>query len=520
MSQKKRLLFFLIKVVLLANALCNVTKETIVPTKVGTFIGKTEVIEFNGESKHVQHFFGIPYAKPPVGERRFLRPEPFGSMSQSYNATYHRSHCLQTVPLYYKHLEDFQRSEDCLYLNLYVPGNVTSVGNKLAVMLYIHGGSFALGGADIYSGDILASFNDVIVVTINYRLNVFGFLSNGTKSSGNFGLWDMRMALQWVHDHINSFGGDPTRVTLFGNSAGGAAVIFLATYPENKGLFQRIIAQSGSSLAYWAYQKNPADYYLKYITDVGCDLKDYEEIRKCLLSKSAAELQVGSWDFLPSIDWDFLWEAPADTFSEKSLYGDPAKNFFSEIDFMNGATSRDGAMYVPIWKVMFQAENINISEGVPRQYFEDVYIPERLVTILGSAPTVITESVIQQYMDWTQPDDALVIREKMIDLASDTAFFIPGIKATQDHITAQKNSKKSASYFYVFDHKPSFIPKPEWLEGAEHTMEVPYIFGLHGALYGKLVEDQNAVDPITVTKDEINLSKVLMTMWSNFAKSG
>lgn len=512
-----RNLFWFTKVAVFAQVFCNVTKESVVSTKIGTLIGQTEVVEFNGESRSVQRFLGIPYAKPPVGERRFARPEPFGIFSEPYNATFHRSHCLQTIPLYYLHLKDFQRSEDCLYLNVYVPGNVSSAENKHAVMLYIHGGSFALGGADIYSGDILATFNDVVVVTINHRLNVFGFLSNGTKSSGNFGLWDMRMALQWVHENIGAFGGDSDKVTLFGNSAGGAAVMYQAMYPGNKGLFQRVIAQSGSSFVFWAIQEKPYEYYRKYVSDVGCDVGDYDKIRGCLLEKSAEELQVNSWDFLPSVDRDFLWETPSDLFSEDSLYGEPVRKFFGEIDLMNGVTSSDGAMSISTWTELLKKQNIDINQGVPRVFFEDYYIPSSLRTVYEGVSNVTIKSVIHQYTDWSKPDDPEITRDKMIDLASDISFFIPAVKASMKH---SNNDTKTNSYFYVFDHKPSFIPEPNWLEGATHTMEVAYIFGLHKSMERKLIDDLNAIDPLNVTADDIGLSNLLMTMWSNFAKSG
>ncbi|XP_045197200.2 cholinesterase-like [Mercenaria mercenaria] len=504
----------------LMTGVLTALQEISFSTNVGTIIGNTEIVEFDGESRYVQRFLGIPYAKPPVGERRFERPEPFGKFSDTYNATFHRPHCLQTIPLFYEHLEDFAKNEDCLYLNLYIPGNTTSRENKFAVMIYIHGGSFAIGGADIYSGDILSTYNDVIVVTINHRLNVFGFLSNGTKSSGNFGLWDTRMAIQWVHDHIRTFGGDPERVTLFGNSAGGSAVMYQAMYPKNKGLFQRIIAQSGSGLAFWAFQRNPSHLYFQYIKDVGCDLSEFKLILNCLRNKPAEELQVKSFNFLPSVDSDFFLQEPANLLSGDSLAGKSVSEFFAEIDLINGVTSSDGAVNLPTWQAQLERKHIDISMGVPRSYFEKVQVPARLTRVFGDTPAVLTESVIHQYTDWARPDDAVATRENMIDLDSDTGFFVPAIEASQKHSAILKKYRKSTSYFYVFDHKPSFVPIPKWLKGATHTMEVPYVFGLHESLERKLIDDQNGIDPFKVTQDDIKLSKSLMAMWSNFAKSG
>jgi carboxylesterase type B len=412
------------------------------------------------------------------------------------------------------------KSEDCLYLNIYVPSNTTSKNNKFAVMLYIHGGSLAIGGADIYSGDILSAFNDVIVVTINYRLNVFGFLSNGTKSSGNYGLWDMRMAIQWVHDHINEFGGDPTRVTLFGNSAGGLAVMYQAIYPQNKGLFQRIVAQSGSVLGFWAFQKNPTEVFAKYIKDTNCDLSDYDQIIECLRSKSVKQLQTDSWSFVPIIDRDFLYKDPSLLLSEDSFEGKYAQEFFAEIDVIIGATSSDGAVNVPSWEKKLKEKQINIESGVPRSYFENVYVPERLKTMFGKTSKVLTESVIHQYTDWTRPNDALMTRRNMVEFTSDIGFFLPEITSVQKHSDIAAKSHTSASFFFIFDQKPSFVPYPDWLKGATHTMEVAYVFGLHESLERKLVDDLGGVNPFKVTQDDINLSAQMMTLWSNFAKSG
>lgn len=485
-----------------------------VSTTIGTITGNTDSVEFGGEYKQVQRFLGIPYAKPPVQDRRFARPEQYGIFSSPYNATFHRPHCLQTP--YYVHLEAFEKSEDCLYLNIYVPGDEISTKNNFPVMIYIHGGSFALGGADIYSGDTLSAFNDVITVTINYRLGVFGFLSDGTESAGNFGLWDMKMAIHWVHDHISAFGGDPTRVTLFGNSAGGAAVMYQAMNPQNKRLIHRVIAQSGSNLAYWALQRNTQNRCIQYSASVGCDAGNRKYILICLRSKHADVLQVNTYHFVPSVDDDFVLDEPSKLLSTDS----PARDFFAEIDFMNGVTSTDGSVAIYSLIRLLQEASINITTGVPMSIFKKVYIPTRVVRLLGEVPKATMESVMHQYIDWSHPNDDAIVREKMLELESDVSFFVPAIDGSMKHHSLQIEGKRSKSYLYVFDHKPSFVPKPLWLKGAKHTMEVAYVFGLHKSLERKLIDDLGANDPLNVTKGDIKLSKYLMTVWSNFAKSG
>ena len=141
-------------------------------------------------------------------------------------------------------------SEDCLFLNIYAPAVREQ---DVAVMIWIHGGGFIAGAADPYRSDALAAHGNVIVVTINHRVSLWGFLSTEDEHApGNYGLFDQHLAIQWVHDNIKAFGGDPSRVTIFGQSAGGASVMYRSIFEGNEGLFQRGIAQSGSPTAYWA----------------------------------------------------------------------------------------------------------------------------------------------------------------------------------------------------------------------------------------------------------------------------
>ena len=144
-------------------------------------------------------------------------------------------------------------SEDCLYLNILVPGDTISVSNRKAVLVWIYGGSFQVGSQDIYTSPTFAGLSDVILVTLNYRVSVYRFLRTGEHHmTGNQGLNDRHMAIKWVHDHIENFGEDPNRVTIFGEWAGGASVVYQALYEGNQGMFKHVIAQSGSANSEWA----------------------------------------------------------------------------------------------------------------------------------------------------------------------------------------------------------------------------------------------------------------------------
>lgn len=191
-------------------------------------------------------FRRIPYAKPPINELRFenpQKPEPWTNVLDT----------LETGNMCFQFSDNgiLEGDEDCLVLNVYTP----SLTGNLPVMFYVHGGGYFQGSSDemIFGPDFLIDEN-VIVVTVNYRLGVFGFMSLGTENyPGNIGLRDQIHALKWVNENIHSFGGDNKQVTIFGHSAGSACTQFLSISPLATNLFQRVISQSGSILSKWSY---------------------------------------------------------------------------------------------------------------------------------------------------------------------------------------------------------------------------------------------------------------------------
>lgn len=202
----------------------------------------------------ISAFLGIPYAQPPVGELRWKAPRALPrnkSHNNVFDATHFRAACLQDggTGLGAQADRSAIASEDCLYLNIWEP---VDARNKLPVMVWIHGGGFRVGSGSLpeYNGANLAR-QGVIVVTINYRLGIFGFfdhpaLASESSSGGNFGLLDQLAALRWVQANIAAFDGDPGNVTVFGESAGGASALHLMISPLSQGLFRKVIAQSGA----------------------------------------------------------------------------------------------------------------------------------------------------------------------------------------------------------------------------------------------------------------------------------
>ncbi|KAM7536923.1 hypothetical protein Aperf_G00000065534 [Anoplocephala perfoliata] len=216
----------------------------------------------------VDAYLGIPFAKPPLGKLRFAPPEPVDPWEGKRNATQMPKTCMQYTSGAFDHanpaaqiwINNTLMDEDCLYLNVWVPSTHHRTNKLLPVMVWIFGGGFYSGSAtlDVYDGRFLAAMEEVIVVSMQYRLGPFGFLYIKPEVGGNMGLKDQQLALKWVQDNIETFNGDPNQVTLFGESAGAVSVGLQYLAPTSRPLFKRIIMESSSPLNRWALS-TPAD---------------------------------------------------------------------------------------------------------------------------------------------------------------------------------------------------------------------------------------------------------------------
>nr|AIY68360.1 esterase [Leptinotarsa decemlineata] len=227
-------------------------------------------------------FQQIPYAKPPVGELRFREPLPPDNWNGILDATYNDKICIQLVNIYNVNMSKYE-NEDCLYINVYTP-EFPSTNLSLPVMYYIYGGGFLNGAANFeVAGPHYLLESGVIVVTVNYRVGPFGFLTTGDKIiPGNYGLKDQQMGLKWVQKNIKYFGGDPKKVTIIGISAGASCVGFQMMSKGSKGLFRAAIAQSGSNINPWAYQRNYKTIAFKIGAALGKPLNEDTDSDKLL----------------------------------------------------------------------------------------------------------------------------------------------------------------------------------------------------------------------------------------------
>ncbi|XP_025832708.1 venom carboxylesterase-6 isoform X2 [Agrilus planipennis] len=240
------------------------------------------------EDKLYLAFEGIPYAKPPVGDRRFAPPEKFGKWNGTLlgNKWYTCAQLLLVVHRYVK-----LGQEDCLYLNVYVPRERIYKNANFSVIDYIHPGTFKMLSPRMAAGEIFIMNKDVIYVNFNYRLGVFGFLSTDDEIvPGNMGLKDQTMALQWVKENIHFFGGNPDSITLIGSSAGGVSVHYHYLSPLSRGLFHRGMSQSGTALNSWALINNPREKLMNLTKRLNCSQQSSKVMIDCLRNLSRGNI--------------------------------------------------------------------------------------------------------------------------------------------------------------------------------------------------------------------------------------
>ncbi|KAL9966494.1 hypothetical protein ACROYT_G024577 [Oculina patagonica] len=300
-----------------------VVESVTVPTNYGDIEGVTTPYpDATGQFKSVSKFLGVPFAAPPIGELRLKPPQPPQEWKPNVRqAKTHGDVCWQgdDFEFFLKLFTPvFSHSEDCLYLDVYTP----NVSLSLPVLVYIHGGGYEGGTSRIFPSDILALYG-VVVVVIQYRLGPFGFLTTGDSAApGNFGMLDQVQALKWVKENIEHFGGDPEKVTIFGESAGATSVTLHLFSPLSDGLFHQVIAESGVDLTPFAIQ--PVSYGLRFAKELAekldCIASDHEAMVACIREKKGADIQKASestnyrfYDYLrwaPVVDNHFLLDTP------------------------------------------------------------------------------------------------------------------------------------------------------------------------------------------------------------------
>ena len=510
---------FLAMLALNSPVLCmNIT----ISTKVGNIVGSNTSISFAGNSFEVTVFYGIPFAEPPTGQRRFKKPVRKAEFTETFYANTMSPMCFQNLDYYNNvahtniSVDDVNQSEDCLYLNIYMPGDgYIDPTAKRSVMVWIYGGGFQFGAQQLYTGLAFAALNNVILVTLNYRLSVFGFLSSGDGTlAGNYGLWDQHLGIKWVKDNIEFFGANPNNITIFGESAGARSVVYQALYPGNKGLFTRAIAESGTADMQLGERQHARETFVNFITKLNCHKASPSDTADCLRKLSYArfvELTKHNDTFYPAFDADFIPEKPSNIFSNKTTTGWTILKSFGELDFIMGVNSAEGGAMVDVVEQAIRSQNKDPTKGYTLEMFQNIIVP----TILPEAKLkhVLTQAIVNQYVDWTSPNDALKMRLRTIDFMSDAMFNADAIRTANAHSRANNGGRL---FFYVYDHQFSLYPPGRWYQGANHTEEVELVLGFPSSY--RNYSSSNLASRLPNT--EVELSKQMMAYWTNFAKSG
>lgn len=492
----------------------------VVQTAVGKIRGLVETV---GKEK-VFNFRGIPFAKPPIGDLRFRKPQPYGPWDYTLDATKDASPCMQTLNFGgLKFVTNDEISENCLVLNIHVPGKISNSQNK-AVMVWIHGGGFFIGQGSWYNASELALKGDVIVVTVNYRLGIFGFLSTFDEASpGNYGLWDQILALQWVKSNIAAFGGNPSLMTIFGESAGGISVSLQTLIPYNKGLFQRAIAQSGVANTAKLATKSRAVYDF-FAQQGDCNDISQENTHtwvQCLRQLPAAKLLNVSMEVMkhhmtkmdfnmilgPALDGDLFKADPRDLFSDTSS---EEQKFFRSLDYMAGTTDGEGSLLLMMLPMLAEKYQMNITEGVPTSVICEVYTPKFANVYYNGARGAADALCSKCKVDNSKENYLAQQGENLMNLYGDLLFVGPTIKTLKEH---EKKNPKAKTYHYVFTADRDFsemgIHRPPWYQRSGHGTELLYLFGSNGL-----------TGVYNLTDSELKLTDVMIKYWSNFAKYG
>ena len=444
-----------------------------------------QIADVTPTSSGTRVFKGIPYAAPPIGELRWKAPQTVKAWEGIRTATEWGPRCVQSNRLGDLDPLNKRMDEDCLYLNIWTPAN--SSDQSLPVMVWIHGGSNlnGAGSQPEYDGSNLAS-KGVVVVTINYRLDIFGFLAHPeltkesvTNSSGNYGLLDQIASLKWVQKNIGAFGGDPSRVSIFGESAGAFDVSLLMASPLTKGLFARAIGESGGALTPTpAFGPKPLQLGeqdgVKFAQSVG--VSSVSELR----AKSAQELLEAAIKnpityAFGIVDGYVVPEHPA------SIYGQGKQN---DVPLLVGWNANEGSYF----GARIKLDSPSYTERVRAQFKDNA------------------DKILQFYPPGSTSEDE---RASFTALLGDEIIAYGGWAWSERAAT----SGRSPVFRYFFTRRPPGAPElsvnPLAAPGVYHFAEIYYVFN-----------NLHVMKNWPWSPEDRKLADAMSSYWTNFAKTG
>merc|ERR1711971_397126 len=469
-------------------------------------------------NEEVRAWLGVPYAEPPVGRYRFSRPRQIKAWDRDIikDAITYPNACSQMPDEFFGNFSgslawnpNTNVSEDCLYLNVFSPRDIEEnevIGKNLPVIVWIHGGGFVTGSAslDMYDPQEIVKLGKVVFVSIQYRLGAHGFLYFGEDSSapGNVGLLDQTMALEWVHENIQDFGGDPEQVTLMGESAGANSVALHMMSPLSHGLFNRAILQSTGATPRWGFitREEAMKRSIRLAEELDCsyDRRNVEDTLECMRDKKEEDItlleyyvdnySLNFFPFVVTIDETFLPMSPRTLLEKKA---------FKDISVLIGSNTNEG-----YWSLlyllpdMFPNNELKMSD---RELSQEKY-QEAVHQIFSFYPKPMRSLIAHEYMDkFTGRDKLFKSLDQMtgdVDMTCNVEEFA--------QILASRNNPV---YRYFYNHQSSVDTWPTW-SGSKHGDELEFTFGVP------------LRSPKLYSAQEIKFSRDIITYWTNFAKNG
>jgi para-nitrobenzyl esterase len=440
-------------------------------------VGGGLVAGLPADANGVHAYLGIPYAAPPVGALRWRAPQPVRSWHGVRGATVLAPQCLQAArapdSVYAEFAGNQPMSEDCLYLNVWTAAPRADAG--LPVMVWIHGGAFqqGSGGNPVFvRGDLPRQ--GVVLVTLNYRLGPFGFMAHPALTqeagghSGNYGLLDIEAALRWVRHNIARFGGDPSQVTIFGQSAGAAAVVDMMAAPRTRGLFARAVAQSFGVTEMASLQQAEASGQA-FADRVDGDIARLRELDGAALLQ-AYLAQAERW--MPIVDGEFITRPVRETFAARDE---------AHVPLLTGWNADEGTTFPAASGVVELRQRLNARFGERAAAAEQFY-PHRNDAQARAASLALTGDEL----------------------------FAAGVWAA-----ARAHAKVAPTYLYHFDHPHPFADDQRYREadkasdlGVFHSSEYPFVFGTTAELTRRWGEADR------------RMTGLMQRLWLQFAKTG
>ncbi|XP_022254096.1 venom carboxylesterase-6-like [Limulus polyphemus] len=477
--------------------------EHIIHTTKGYIRGKRLPRE-TMSGKTIYAFKGIPFAKPPVNDLRFKPPEEIQSWFGVRDAKEHEAFCPQV------HINSeagfvTRGVEDCLYLDVYCRQLPDKHGNNPGhpVVVYFHGGKFKYGGKDLYGPKLLLDL-ELILVIVNYRLGIFGFLSTDDEEApGNFGLKDQQMALKWVKENIQFFGGDPAKVTVFGHDAGGASVTFHIVSESSRGYFTRAVVASGTGFAPWAVTSNPRQHAQNAAFSLGCQPFPSSGLLHCLRQKSVEallEIQAKSPNsmFLPVIEKNLTGAMLTD--HPYQMY---SKGLAQNVHLLAGITEKEASL--DFYALSTELQQCNSSDDILEYLLRPYFQPH------DDLSSIIT-AVKFHYFQNIQLENLKSSFTRLIDMLSDFFYNAPNDLAVNLH-----SGVGNPTWMCVFDsisrHSKHYLSR----DAGESIRN--YGFPHYDiALRSNNSHDSNV--PKSITPDEYSRIKKWIQIIHNFAEKG